>query len=46
MPGVLPSGAPAAAAADRVSLYCGGADTAVGLAHAHLSELVAFARGR
>ena len=32
--------------ADRVSIYYGGADTVVGLAHAHLSELVDFALGR
>jgi beta-1,4-mannooligosaccharide/beta-1,4-mannosyl-N-acetylglucosamine phosphorylase len=31
---------------DRVSLYYGGADTVVCLAHGHLSELVDFARGR
>ena len=32
--------------ADRVSIYYGAADTVTCLAHAHLSELVAFARGR
>ena len=30
--------------ADRVSIYYGGADTVVCLAHAHLSELLAFVR--
>ena len=31
---------------DRVSVYYGAADTVTCLAHGHLSELVAFARGR
>ena len=31
--------------ADRVSIYYGAADTVVCLAHAHLSELLAFVRG-
>ncbi len=43
---VFPCAALVDAAADRVSIYYGGADTVVGLAHAHLSELVDFARGR
>jgi beta-1,4-mannooligosaccharide/beta-1,4-mannosyl-N-acetylglucosamine phosphorylase len=30
--------------ADRVTIYYGAADTVVGMAHAHLSELLAFAR--
>ena len=42
---VFPCAALVDAAADRVSIYYGGADTVVGLAHAHLSELVAFAGG-
>jgi beta-1,4-mannooligosaccharide/beta-1,4-mannosyl-N-acetylglucosamine phosphorylase len=32
--------------ADRVAIYYGGADTVVCLAYSHLSELVAFVRGR
>ena len=28
--------------ADRVSIYYGGADTVVGLAHGHLSEILDF----
>ena len=31
--------------ADRVAIYYGAADTVVCLAFAHLSELLAFARG-
>jgi beta-1,4-mannooligosaccharide/beta-1,4-mannosyl-N-acetylglucosamine phosphorylase len=30
--------------ADRITVYYGGADTVVGMAHAHLSELLAFVR--
>jgi predicted GH43/DUF377 family glycosyl hydrolase len=30
--------------ADRVTIYYGGADTVVCMAHAHLSELLAFVR--
>ena len=30
--------------ADRLTVYYGGADTVVGMAHAHLSELLAFLR--
>ncbi len=43
---VFPSAALVDRAADRVSIYYGGADTVVCLAFAHLSELVEFARGR
>ncbi len=43
---VFPCAALVDRAADRVSIYYGAADTVTGLAHAHLSELVAFARGR
>jgi beta-1,4-mannooligosaccharide/beta-1,4-mannosyl-N-acetylglucosamine phosphorylase len=32
--------------ADRLTIYYGGADTVVSLAHAHLSELLDFVRGR
>jgi beta-1,4-mannooligosaccharide/beta-1,4-mannosyl-N-acetylglucosamine phosphorylase len=42
---VFPCAALVDAGADRVSVYYGGADTVTCLAHAHLSELVAFARG-
>jgi beta-1,4-mannooligosaccharide/beta-1,4-mannosyl-N-acetylglucosamine phosphorylase len=31
--------------ADRITIYYGGADTVVCLAHGHLSELLAFVRG-
>lgn len=41
---VFPCAALVDAAADRVAIYYGGADTVVCLAYGHLSELVAFAR--
>ena len=43
---VFPCAALVDRAADRVSIYYGAADTVTCLAHAQLSELVAFARGR
>ena len=42
---VFPCAALVDRAADRVTIYYGGADTVVCLAHAHLSELLAFVRG-
>ena len=41
---VFPCAALVDPAADRVTVYYGGADTVVCLAHAHLSELLAFVR--
>jgi beta-1,4-mannooligosaccharide/beta-1,4-mannosyl-N-acetylglucosamine phosphorylase len=41
---VFPCAALVDAAADRITIYYGGADTVVCMAHAHLSELLAFAR--
>ena len=41
---VFPCAALVDRGADRVSIYYGGADTVTCLAHAHLSELLAFAR--
>jgi beta-1,4-mannooligosaccharide/beta-1,4-mannosyl-N-acetylglucosamine phosphorylase len=41
---VFPCAALVDAATDRVTIYYGGADTVVCLAHAHLSELLAFTR--
>ena len=31
---------------DRISVYYGAADTVTGLAHGHISDLIAFARER
>ena len=42
---VFPCAALVDDAADRVAIYYGAADTVTCLAYAHLSELVAFARG-
>jgi beta-1,4-mannooligosaccharide/beta-1,4-mannosyl-N-acetylglucosamine phosphorylase len=42
---VFPCAALVDEAADRVTIYYGAADTVTAMAHAHLSELVAFARG-
>ena len=41
---VFPCAALVDAAADRVTIYYGGADTVVCMAHGHLSELLAFVR--
>jgi beta-1,4-mannooligosaccharide/beta-1,4-mannosyl-N-acetylglucosamine phosphorylase len=41
---VFPCAALVDAAGDRVTIYYGGADTVVCMAHAHLSELLAFVR--
>jgi beta-1,4-mannooligosaccharide/beta-1,4-mannosyl-N-acetylglucosamine phosphorylase len=41
---VFPCAALVDAAADRVTIYYGGADTVVCMAHAHLSELLTFVR--
>jgi beta-1,4-mannooligosaccharide/beta-1,4-mannosyl-N-acetylglucosamine phosphorylase len=41
---VFPCAALVDAAADRITIYYGGADTVVCMAHAHLSELLAFVR--
>ena len=41
---VFPCAALVDAAADRVTIYYGGADTVVCMAHAHLSELLEFTR--
>ena len=41
---VFPCAALVDAAADRVTIYYGGADTVVCMAHAHLSELLEFVR--
>jgi beta-1,4-mannooligosaccharide/beta-1,4-mannosyl-N-acetylglucosamine phosphorylase len=40
---VFPGGVLVDRGADRVTIYYGAADTVVGMAHGHLSELVAFA---
>ncbi len=41
---VFPCAALVDAEADRLTVYYGGADTVVGMAHAHVSELLAFLR--
>jgi beta-1,4-mannooligosaccharide/beta-1,4-mannosyl-N-acetylglucosamine phosphorylase len=43
---VFPCAALVDAGTDRVTVYYGAADTVVGMAHGHLSELVAFAANR
>ena len=45
MPNVIfPCAALVDEAADRLTVYYGGADTVVCIAHGHLSELLAFVR--